>query len=457
MARKIKEKPSVSRTAKEKIQAAPKEILRRGLLTGTEKLRGQLRDAAEGGRREDTEADRAQAAARAATQRTVYRLQKLAPGKKKAWTGRLETHADMNDPPSNDSAPDSLLDDPVPDSPAGQPDAQNTTEPVRIKTREAADRSLPVESRRPDPPRAEPLQIKTRDACVRSQATAPAHEPVIENDIQSERQAAYTPDRGCQKFVRERIRDISVRQTEGQHQSNRVVSVPARESYGGNMFSRTIDTAEHGPAPEPDGQLPQPLEQGRQKFVRERQKKTAAQRMEKQRGPKVDAPAQQLDGGSAQPNRISTLLAQGEKRPTENTAHGIVSDGKRRIKETHSGGKAVGRGPRQSLKATNLPKPAANTGKHSAQAAQQTMRAAIQARQRAVEAAVTTRKTVTTVDKPVARAAVSALRGAVSAIRASLAPLGAGGGAVIAVVLVLCLVGALLLSPLGRPHKSFCS
>ena len=48
-----------------------------------------------------------------------------------------------------------------------------------------------------------------------------------------------------------------------------------------------------------------------------------------------------------------------------------------------------------------------------------------------------------------AKAAASSLRGTVSAIR-SLAPLlASGGGAVFAVVLVLCLVGALLASPLG--------
>ena len=52
-------------------------------------------------------------------------------------------------------------------------------------------------------------------------------------------------------------------------------------------------------------------------------------------------------------------------------------------------------------------------------------------------------------NKPVAKAAASALRRAVSAIRTLAAPLVAGGGAVIAVVLVLCLVGALLASPLG--------
>jgi len=53
------------------------------------------------------------------------------------------------------------------------------------------------------------------------------------------------------------------------------------------------------------------------------------------------------------------------------------------------------------------------------------------------------------VGRPVAKATVSALRGAVSAIRVAVAPLAAGGGAVVAVVLVLCMVGALLLSPLG--------
>lgn len=58
-------------------------------------------------------------------------------------------------------------------------------------------------------------------------------------------------------------------------------------------------------------------------------------------------------------------------------------------------------------------------------------------------------RVVATVGRPVAKAAVSALRGAVLAIRAAMAPLAAGGGAVIAVVLVLCLVAALLLSPLG--------
>ena len=60
MVEKIKEKRPVSQKAKEKIQSAPKELLRRGLLDGTEKIYGQLRDTAQGGQREDTAADRVQ-------------------------------------------------------------------------------------------------------------------------------------------------------------------------------------------------------------------------------------------------------------------------------------------------------------------------------------------------------------------------------------------------------------
>ena len=101
---KIKEKPSVSNSAKEKIQAAPKELLRRGLLTGTEKLNGQLRDAAEGGQREETEIERAQNSARTTTQKAVNQLKKTA--QKKARNGRLETHKDTGRIRSGVSTPD---------------------------------------------------------------------------------------------------------------------------------------------------------------------------------------------------------------------------------------------------------------------------------------------------------------------------------------------------------------
>ena len=50
---KIKEKPQVQHTLKERVKSAPKELIRRGLDDGTERLRGQLRDVAQHGQRDD--------------------------------------------------------------------------------------------------------------------------------------------------------------------------------------------------------------------------------------------------------------------------------------------------------------------------------------------------------------------------------------------------------------------
>ena len=50
---KIKEKPQVQHTLKERVKSAPKELIRRGLDDGTERLRGQLRDTAQHGQRDN--------------------------------------------------------------------------------------------------------------------------------------------------------------------------------------------------------------------------------------------------------------------------------------------------------------------------------------------------------------------------------------------------------------------
>lgn len=69
--------------AKEKVQSAPKELLRRGLLDGTEKIYGQLRDTAQGGQREDTAADRMQGTTERGARLAVDRLGRMRLGKKK--------------------------------------------------------------------------------------------------------------------------------------------------------------------------------------------------------------------------------------------------------------------------------------------------------------------------------------------------------------------------------------
>ena len=140
MAGKVKEKPSITRKVTEKVKAAPKELLRRGLLTGAEKLQGQLRDASQGGRQEETEADRAQNTAQTAARQTAYRLEKLVHGKKKVRTGQLDAHTDVGETAPDFSAPDLQ---------SGQGSPQGSTEPVQIKTRDTARHFSAGQRRRP--------------------------------------------------------------------------------------------------------------------------------------------------------------------------------------------------------------------------------------------------------------------------------------------------------------------
>ena len=49
----VLEKPQGQHTLKERVKSAPKKLIRRGLDDGTERLRGQLRDVAQHGQRDD--------------------------------------------------------------------------------------------------------------------------------------------------------------------------------------------------------------------------------------------------------------------------------------------------------------------------------------------------------------------------------------------------------------------
>ena len=126
------------------------------------------------------------------------------------------------------------------------------------------------------------------------------------------------------------------------------------------------------------------------------------------------------------------------------------SNNKRPVKTARSERISVGKSKRQKIKsAVGSPGQTSKTVDRSTRAARQVARANLQVRQRAVQAAGGAKRAEAAVDRPMVKAAASALRGAVSAIQSAMAPLAAGGGAVIAVVLVLCLVAALITSPLG--------
>ena len=372
--RKVKEKPSISKRAKEKVQATPKELLRRGLLSGTEKLKVQLRDVAEDGQREDTELDRTQGTTWNAARQVAYRLGKLTPQKGELQAGRMETRADQEEGRS---------DVPSPEIQARQGAPSAGPEPVQIKTRDTTRHTSPTVRTPADSVDPEPLQIKTRDVCTQHQVVNMEHRPIVREAVQQEHRVIPIPDRSRQKFVQDRQKKAKAEQ---------------KASYGG---------ADHTPS------------------------------------------MRQAHGGDIRPWHVLAPSVQEEKQVLQHGAQESISKRKHQIKGTRSGVVPGGCAPRQAIKTADSPRQAAQTGGHSIQVARQMAQVTVQAQRRAVQAAGAIRETTTTVGRSAATTTASALRGAVSAIRSSMAPLAAGGGAVIAIVLVLCLVGALLLSPLG--------
>ena len=441
MVEKIKEKCPAPHKAKEKIQSAPKELLRRGLLDGTEKLYGQLRDTAQGGQREDTAADRVQDTTERGARLAVDRLGRMRLGKKKEKG------------PSSDTPPR-----PTPPSSDGAEAPASTSERVQIKTRDAVcDAPVKVYGEGGQPERAMSAQssVKTKEAYIHRQVDA------------------------CGE-VRQKASPMPIPQTPEPtvpFNSPRSVqqTVKTKESFiRRQAIDRDRRSANPAPTPQPFPTQPeasQPLEQGKQKFIRERVQKAAAQKTKERRIESsapvpterheiIESPTCPSGQTSLEPvcneanalppkQKISGKGAVGDKLPIKE-ARSNQSVIKRR---TRKAVKVAADSPRQAVKRAEYSGKAVQQGTHAAQqttrAAQQSARAAAQAPRRAVQAAGEAKRKAAAVGRPAVKTAVSALRGAVSAIRTAMAPLAAGGGAVIVVVLVLCMVGALLLSPLG--------
>lgn len=412
---KVKEKGSTGKTIRGKVQAAPKELLRRGLLTGAEKLKGQLRDAAEGGRRKDTEADHTLDTAQMGARLAVDRLGRLVLGKKKVRNRSGE--AVPGDTPQAD-----------PDAPASGTPVEPTNPPgdagpVRIKTREAVHDAPEVGYGRAETPRTEQPVVKTKDTYARRQAA----------DLgQVRRQAEPASQSGpAQPMIR--TKDSCTWQYDVSADGPRLEVEP-------RQISEQLTSAPS-----------QAQERGRQRFVRERARQTAAKRTA---GRSMEDITPTPSARQNAVNGFPQVAPSESVRTAEPTSGKAVwenrADGNRPVKAVCSEKASVGKSKRQKVKtAADFPGRIAAPADRSTGAAQQTVRAAVQPRQRAMRAAHEARRTAATVNRPVAKAATSALRGAVSGIRAAMAPLAAGGGAVLAVILVLCLVAALVMSPLG--------
>lgn len=173
---KIKEKPQVTSSIREKITAAPKELVHRGLEDGTDRLRTQLRDAAQQGRRDDYGGDQIEDVAAGGMRHMERGAEKLIKEKRKNRASR------------DGSSADSTAVDPVPE----------------IRTREQESR---VNAAAADQP-AEPVgkagqRIKTKDAYLRAQT---------ETQV-----SGLSPERtqGQQPFIRERGRQAAQRSSQG--------------------------------------------------------------------------------------------------------------------------------------------------------------------------------------------------------------------------------------------------
>ena len=167
---KIKEKPQAASSVREKIKAAPKELVHRGLEDGTDRLRTQLRDAAQQGRRDDYGGDQIEDTTADSMRRMERGAEKLIKEKRKNRASR------------DGSSADSTAGDPAPE----------------IRTREQKSRPGAAAADQPAEPVGKAGQrIKTKDAYLRAQT---------ETQV-----SGLSPERtqGQQPFIRERGRQAA--------------------------------------------------------------------------------------------------------------------------------------------------------------------------------------------------------------------------------------------------------
>ena len=181
MAEKIKEKAPIRKELKEKVKAAPKELLRRGLDDGTERLRGQLRDTAQRGQRDGYGGDQIEDAAWRGSRWGERGIEKLLKKKKVSRSRNADTNSTT--PPETQAKPPSG-EYTYPDL-SDHPASTDGTEHPRIKTREsAAVRKRDVvpskgskvgSSPVPAPQdRVEPPRLRTREADSSATGISPA-------------------------------------------------------------------------------------------------------------------------------------------------------------------------------------------------------------------------------------------------------------------------------------------
>ena len=340
---KIKEKPTLGERVKEKAVSAPKELLRKVLDDGSERLRTQLRDTAQQGRRDEYGGDAIEDTAASGLHRAEKEL--LKQRKKKNTEQSASPQGDASAPSSNSDVP-----------------------PV-IRTRETD----AARARVPSPP------------------------------------------------VREQARQAAMKQ-----------AVKTKNAYISTQ-RKTVMTA-----------APEPQRQGQQAFIQEQGRKASRQQAQRRRAERRFQRQDDLRGDSLcsegfEPTSRGRIKERGGIQPpkkrqfpepkTPNHAAGIVP-------KAREGSKSAVLSSEQAMHSTTVHATAAGT--HVAREAAMQMAK----RQQMTKAAETaTQKT--------AQAAGRALRAIIAAAQSLLAAIAAGGSTVVAMVLVICLIGLLIVSPFG--------
>lgn len=371
-------------------------------------------------------------------------------------------------------------------APADPPRQGGRAEPVRIKTREAAagHRESPqtairqrlqhptpsaspaqaVSEKRPHL-RTEPPAIKTKES-LRQDASFLKVEALP--DVKS-----LVPDRSSPRSKIQEIRQIFRRRTSPHSRQRQepaslqpLQPQPPQIPPSENAFTeipirqqapavKTKEVCLHREAVSPAESPAQARTQGGREFVREQGRKESVRRSRAKNNPALQTSGEKgalqgnAVGGSLQSSRpdiqASAPPLQGWKIPSpanprmEKSVTMAAKEAASKEKKAVKVSKAGIKNSRQAVKAADC----------SAKAARKSAQAAAKAPQRVVKAARATAKAGAATAREAAKASVSAIKGAIAAAQELVAALAAGGWAVVAVVLVLCMVGLLIASPFG--------
>lgn len=207
---------------KEKVKTVPKELVHRGLDDGTERLRGQLRDAAQRGQADDYGGDRIGDAAAGGARRAERGIEGLLKQKRKR-TGK--PNADTHTSPELAADPDVPEDTPL----------KGGTDHPRIKTRESGTYTTPTGTGTTRTSQTGTLKpgrtaVKTKDAYIQLQPSTPLEE------------APQALTQGRREFAQEQGRKLTMKRTA---QSRRAGKETVPGSKGGTPSPSAV-SAQHG-------------------------------------------------------------------------------------------------------------------------------------------------------------------------------------------------------------------